>query len=355
MAKKKEFYDWNKTLSYTGARTIAVFGAKNIGKTFGLRVKSIERYLKTGLRMCEVDRTKAALSFLSRGYFDKIQKEGFFADYEFETSTEEMRVRRPGCDEFETMGYFVALSDLQGIKKRNCFARGNIIFDEAVIDERNKRYHNYIPDEISVLANVVDTITRENELDPLTQTAQLFLLGNSCDLHTPYLEWLGIKDVPDRFGYQWCRDKTALFHYPEPTNVKEKMRSTLSGQMLAGSAESEMVFENKFRTRGELGFVKKKSSRAKFYCGLVLGNACFGLWIDCTSGMVFVNRAVPANTEKPVFYLTDKDGHIDYQAVARSGTLCKIIRGMYYDGMIRYDSIATKGLFSHVLGFLGIS
>lgn len=351
---KKEFYDWNRTLSHKGARTFAVFGAKNIGKTFGLRVKSIERYLRTGLRMCEIDRTKAALPSLARGYFDKIQIEGFFQEYEFETNSEEMRIKRPGNDEFETLGYFVALSDLQGVKKRNFLARGNIIFDEAVIDDKNKRYHTYMQDEISILGNIIDTVTRENELDESTQTAQLFLLGNSCDLHTPYLEWLGIKDIPEKYGYQWCRGRTALFHYPEPMNAKEKMRYTLAGQILRGNEESAMAFENKFNTRNELTFVKEKPSNAYLYCGIVHDKTSFGLWLDSANGIMYVTRKLPNASGKPVFYMTDKDGHIDYDAVRRNSTICMMLKSLYYDSLLRYDSLATKGLFLYVLKFLGV-
>lgn len=354
MMGKKKFYDWDKTLSHTEARTFAVFGAKNIGKTFGLRVKSIEKYLKTGLRMCEIDRTKSALPALSHGYFDKIQKEGFFVDHEFDTSTEEMRVKRPNCKEWETIGYFVALTDLQNIKKRNCLARGNLIFDEAVIEESNRRYHNYLPKEIDTLAKVVDTITRENELDPSTQTARLFLLGNSCDLHTPYLEWLGIKNVPEKYGYTWCRNKTALFHYPEPTNYHEKMKNTLAGQMLSGSDEAEMAFANKFASKKEMRFVEKKTQQAKLYCGIEFHKQTFALWIDSKNGKMFVTRNMPTGTGKPTFFFVDSDGNIDYKSIAKSHTICEIIKGLYNENLIRYDTLQTKGMFAGILNLLGI-
>lgn len=354
MSEKKEFYDWDATLSHSEARTFAVFGAKNIGKTFGLRVKSVERYLRTGLRMCEVDRTKSGIAKLSRGYFDKLQAEGFFADYEFDTTTEEMRIRKNGEDDWEVMGYFVALTDLQAVKKRTILARGNIIFDEAVIDERNRRYHNYLPDEIGILANVIDSITRENELDPATQTSRLFLLGNSCDLRTPYLEWLGITSIPEKFGYQWCRNKTALFHYPAPTNVEEKLRNTLSGQLMAGTAEAKMAFENSFGGDNEKPYIKKKTKRATFFGGVVYQGSRFGIWADSYNGYMFVNRKIPDNTERPIMYLTDRDGRIDYKAIARSDTFCKMLKAMYYDGLFRYDTIATKGSFTYLLSFIGI-
>lgn len=350
----KKFYDWDETLSHSEARTFAVFGAKNIGKTFGLRVKSIERYLRTGLRMAEIDRTKSGIRTLSVGYFDKLQAEGFFSEYQFKTTAEEMYIRKSEEEEWACMGYFVALTDLQAVKKRTILARGNLIFDEAVIDERNRRYHNYLPDEIGILANVVDSITRENELDPATQTSRLFLLGNSCDLRTPYLEWLGIREIPEKFGYKWCRNKTALFHYPAPTNVEEKLRCTLSGQLMAGTMEAAMAFENSFGGEDEKPFIKKKTSRATFFGGVVYQGTRFGIWADSHNGCMYVNKRIPENTERPIMYLTDRDGRVDYKAISRNDTFCKMLKGIYYEGLFRYDTVATKGSFMYLLSFLGI-
>lgn len=350
---EKQFYDWDRTLTYSQARTYAVFGAKNIGKTFGLRLKSIQRYLDTGLRMAEIDRAKAALPDISKGYFMKIQEAGFFPDCEFKTTPSEMYVKRPGSDEWETMGYFVALTDLQGVKKRNCLARGNIIFDEAVIDSRNKRYHNYLKNEIELLANVVDTITREDETDPSTQTAKLFLLGNSCDLHTPYLEWLGIDRVPDRYGYQWCRGHTAVLHFPDPTNVELKKKNTLSGQMLKGTDEGEMVFENRFKDNGERQYLGKKTSSAKFWAGIQFDGERFGIWFSTTSGLAFVNRKIPS--DGTVVCLCMDDGRIDYKIVNRCGDMMNIVKSLYQENSLRYDTITTKGKFARLLKFLGVA
>lgn len=352
MAKKK-YYNWDRTLSYSQPRTYAVFGAKNIGKTFGIRLKSIERFLATGLRMVEIDRSKTALPALSSGYFGKLQEKGFFTEYEFKTNTDEMLVKAPDDTDFRVMGYFIALTAEQDVKKRTFANIGNFIFDECIIERANQRYHNYLPDEVATLGRIVDSVAREDELDPNTWNSKLFLLGNSCDLHAPYLEWLGIANIPERYGYYWCRNRTALFHFPEPVNVREKVRNTLAGQILAGNASVETAYENKFDTKGELTFVSPKTKSAKWWGGIVYGNAAFGLWIDYGTGIVYVNRQVPRNSGN-IMYLTGSDGRIDYIAVSGSNTAMRIIKQMYYDSLIRYDSLATKGAFAYVLAFLGV-
>lgn len=75
-----KFYDWQKTMSYqtgTNGEICIVLGAKDIGKTFGLRLKCVERFIKHGELFCEICRTKEESKMVANGYFDKLQQEGF--------------------------------------------------------------------------------------------------------------------------------------------------------------------------------------------------------------------------------------------------------------------------------------
>ena len=83
-----KYYDWDKTMSYqtgTNGEICLVSGAKDIGKTFGLRLKCIERFIKHGEKFCEICRTAEEMKAVMRGYFDKLQNDRFFLDYVFKT------------------------------------------------------------------------------------------------------------------------------------------------------------------------------------------------------------------------------------------------------------------------------
>ena len=121
-----EFYDWEKTLSYqTGnhGEHCFVLGAKNIGKTFGLRKKCIERFIKAGELFVEISRTKTTRDEISRGYFDKLQASGFFTDYIFKVEKQCGYIaRKPVTDDdkpvWKLICYFVALTNFQNEKQR---------------------------------------------------------------------------------------------------------------------------------------------------------------------------------------------------------------------------------------------
>ena len=81
-----KYYDWDATFSRqtgTQGEFCIVAGGKGIGKTFGLRLKCINEYIKKGFRFVEICRTKEERSQVEDGYFSKLQHDGFFKDYIF--------------------------------------------------------------------------------------------------------------------------------------------------------------------------------------------------------------------------------------------------------------------------------
>lgn len=350
-----KYYDWQKTMSYqtgTNGEICLVLGAKDIGKTFGLRLKCIERFVKHGEKFCEICRTNEELKAVMRGYFDKLQNDGFFTDYVFKTEQ--------GCGyiapqppegekpEWELICYFVALTNFQREKKRTFAKPKRYIFDEAVIDVKD-RYHRYLPDEFLILANLLDSISRQQ---PGDDNYYLYILGNSVDLTCPYLRNLGIDKVPDKFGYSYHKGKTVLLHYVEPWDAQDRKAQTLVGRMLAGHDESAVIFDNEFRdTTGKE--IMRKTATAQYKFGFVWGNVTFAIWADLKRGLWFVTTKLP-NDAKNVYTLTKKDSTVKYRAIERADPLLQLLNRFYYLGGLRYESAHIREVFFEVLSFIGI-
>lgn len=351
-----KYYDWDATFSrQTGSQGefCIVAGGKNIGKTFGLKKKCIEEFIKKGFRFVNISRFKDEREQVEIGYFEKLQHDGFFKDYVFDIKKHVGYIAKKPENpeekpEFEPICYFVALSAFQVEKQRSFVNMHRFIFDEAAIDRRDK-YHDYLPQEFFILANLLDSVNREQYGD--APFFKVYLLMNACDLTCPYLRMLGI-DKPPKYGYTFYNGKSTLFHYVEPWDVEERRASTLVGRMLAGSDESRMVFDNEFDT-GNDADIEKKSSVSRFGFGIVFSGAKFGVWFDYNDGFVYVNEQIP-NGAKNVYTLTKKDNSIDYQAIRRTDDILRSLIEIYYAGMLRYSSVAVREGFLQVLGFLGI-
>lgn len=349
------FYDWQKTMSYqtgTNGEICLVLGAKDIGKTFGLRLKCVERFIKHGELFCEICRTKEECKAVAGGYFDKLQQEGFFGDYIFKTEKGCGYIaRRPACEDdkpdWELICYFVALTTFQQEKKRTYRSPRRFIFDEAVIDTKD-RYHRYLPDEFLILANLLDSISRQQ---PGGAGYNVYLLGNAVDLTCPLLRNLGVTRIPE-FGYSFYKDKTVLLHYVEPWDADDRRAYTLVGRMLEGHDEAKTVFDNVFQdTTGKE--IAQKTPNAKYKFAFVWGKMQFGVWADSKRSLWYVNEKVPKGAQN-VYTLTKKDSTIDYQVIQKADPLAKLLCEFYYIGGLRYSSPSVREAFFEILSFLGV-
>lgn len=350
-----KYYNWDKTMSYqtgTNGEICIVLGAKDIGKTFGLRLKCINRYIKYGEKFCEICRTNEELKAVMRGYFDKLQNDKFFLEYVFKTEQ--------GCGyiapippegdkpEWQLICYFVALTNFQREKKRTFAKPKRYIFDEAVIDTKD-RYHRYLPDEFLILANLLDSISRQQ---PGDESYYLYILGNSVDLTCPYLRNFGINKIPSDFGYSYYKNKTVLLHYVEPWDAEDRRAKTLVGRMLEGHDESKVIFDNEFKdTTGKE--VMKKTSNAEYKFAIRWASQTFAIWSDKKRGLWFVTSKLPKGAGS-IYTLAKKDSSVQYQAIEKADPLLKLLNRFYYIGGLRYETASIREAFFEVLSFIGI-
>lgn len=356
------YYDWHKTLSYDADVTM-VIGPRGVGKTFGLRKQCIRDFLKDGSRFVEVVRFKNELSGVADGYFNRLQDLPDFDEYLFRTdarygwiaeqpSEPEDGGKKPKPD-WKLMTYFIALSDAQRMKKRTFDKVRRIIFDESVL-ESSDRYHSYLPNEFGILANLVDTVSRERA-DTDSLRPRLYLLGNACDLSNPYFSAYGV-GTDLRFGYRWYSQKTFLLHYVESGEYgRAKLEGTVAGRMMRGTAAAKVAIDNEFLgTSTE--FVRRKPGRARFTFGIVCNGKSFGIWVDLQGGLYYVTATIPKNTEKPIYSLTVEDNRINYIAAKGASKALSYFKEVYYMNLIRYQSVQVKRDFiTEILPKFGIT
>lgn len=327
-----------------------VLGAKDIGKTYGLRKKCIERYLNNEETFCEICRTESELKAVAPNYFEKVAEE--FPDHIFKTEKKCGYIAlKPVSDErpvWHLLCYFVALSSFQAEKKRTFVRPKRFIFDEAVIDTKDK-YHRYLPDEFFILMNLLDSISRQQPKEAYHYN--VYLLGNAVDLTCPYLRYLGINKLPS-FGFSYYKNKSVLLHYVEPWDADDRRAYTLVGRMLDGYDESRIIFDNEFEdTTGRE--IAKKTSNARYRFALVWNRIRFAIWIDHKRGLWFVTSLLPKDATN-IYTLTKKDSTVNYQMIDRASSLMKMLVKIYYIGGLRYESAHLREAFFQVLSFLGI-
>lgn len=355
-----KYYDWDRTISYDADVTMVV-GSRGVGKTFGLRLACIKRCIKLQKkgdqrRYVEIVRTKAQLSVVSDNYFSRLSRMPELAPYVFRSDSHYMWWADAPEDEntkpkWNLLGYFVAMTVYQIDKTRTFDYVDRLIFDECILD-RQDRFHRYLPNEFAILANIVDTISRERK-DTAGLRPHVFLLGNAVDITNPYFARYHVgTDVA--YGYRWYEGKTFLLHFVDSREYNaEKADGTVAGRMLSGTVSGKENVQNIFHNISS-EFVQKKPKRAKFMFGIVLDGKTFGIWSDVKDGYYYVTAKVPQNTDRPIYAMSYEDNRVNYIAANRLHQVMRGFAEMYWMGIVRYDSVDAKRDFYRVLELLGI-
>lgn len=354
-----KYYDWNNTLSYDADVTMVV-GGRGIGKTYGARLQFVRDYLKNESRFVELVRNKSDLPGFVNGYFSRIISNNEFPDYIFNaeggvayiakklSKKEKNKNLKP---KWEVMGYFLPLSKAQKVKRNTYDNVKRIMLDEAIIDKRLSPYDRYLPNEVGILASLVDTTSREIPGTPKKKRPRVILLGNAVDLVNPYFQRYKIYEP--KFGYTWHDGKTMLLHYvKDDAYAKAKMEDTVAGRMLAGTLDGVISAANTFYM-GTEDYVFKKPKHAKFYFGIIYKETQYGVWIDEKEGYYYVNMNIP-NNASPIFALTASDNRVNYIMARRMETALKGFIDMYYIGIVRFETQYVKENFIEILNLFGV-
>lgn len=352
---KPRYYDWNRTLSYD-ADVTAVFGARGIGKTFGLRAQFVRDWLKDGSRFVEIARYKSEIPDVSRGYFDRLQELEEFRRLVFKTDGKQAYIARKPDDpdakpDWKVAGYFVAMTEMQKSKKRTFEHVYRLLLDEATID-RTDRYHGYLNHEFELLANIVDSCTRERA-DEQGRKPHVYLLSNACDLTNPYFIRYGI-DRPPRFGYSWYANKTFLLHYVKDVDYAHaKSTGTVAGRMMMGMGGERVASYNVF-SGSNMDFIEAKPKWARFETGMIYMGQRFGVWCDDLNGMYYVNDRIPSNTKAPVYALTRADNRVDMLMVKRSNKVLQSLVDLALWNQLKFSTVGVRERFYQALSMFGI-
>lgn len=350
-----EYYDWAKTFSYD-ADVTCVVGARGVGKTFGLRLQFVRDWLKNGSRFVEIARYKSEIPDVARNYFDRFVELGLFPGWVFKTDGKTAYIAvKPECEDdkpdWQIIGYFVALTEMQKTKKRTFTNVNRLLLDEAMVDSQD-RYHGYLNHEFELLANIVDSCTRERADEGLGKP-HVYLLANACDLMNPYFQRYGIDTVP-KYGYSWYAQKTFLLHYLRDSGYAEaKREGTVAGRMLRNTSGERVSAFNDFVGVHD-DFIARKPSFCDFEFGFIWRGESFGVWYDPLDAFFYIDGKIPNNTNRPVYACSRADNRINRLMVQRGNKTMQWLVSLTADNMLRFDTIARRESFYSAMGMFGI-
>lgn len=142
------------------------------GKTYGAVKFVTKDFIKNENQFAYIRRYKSDLKESVPTFFNAIKTNEEFPDHNLKSDNKKFY-----CDNQEC-GFAFTLSTAQDLKSSNFNKVKNIIFDEFIIDEGQKKY--YLQNEVEVFLNLIETIARMRDV-------RIFMLGNAGNILTnPY-------------------------------------------------------------------------------------------------------------------------------------------------------------------------
>lgn len=262
------FYDFGPILSFNAVINM-ITGGRGIGKSYGFKKICINSFIKRGEQFMYVRRFKSEIKEARAKFFDDIVQE--FPDYVFRISGSEAQIARIGDKKknWQTMGYFVALTTAQSLKSVPYPKVKRIGFDEYIAE---KGFTRYIEHEVHALLNLYSTVDRSKD------TTILFMMANAVSISNPYfIEW-GIKPIVGQLT-RYGRGGFIVADFPSSDEYRKSISGTRLSQFIEGTEYGDFAMANEFADNAP-DMIGAKTSEARYLWSLDVSGGIFSIWRD---------------------------------------------------------------------------
>lgn len=335
MAKKFNFYVPSRVKSYNKFINF-ILGGRGIGKTYGFKVDCIKHFKKTGFQFF----------YFKRHTTDLITIDTFFNDILDEFPKDELKIT--GGKKYNKFyvngkicGYAMPLSRYKMLKSSSFNKVDCIIFDEFLPEKGG--YNVYIPNEVELFLNAVDSIFRNRE-------GHVYLLANKTSISNPYFNYFNISvkgnkefitfkgnETKEQILIQNCGDD-----YDKGSSEKTSFQKLISSTRYGEYNSGEFAYDTN-------DFIMKATSKSKYMCTIYAEGIYFGCYVDYDEGKIFINRQ--CNIDYNVTYAIGKDyrENMILSKGWRNDRILSMIVRNYRVGNVFYNDHMTKDIINRYL------
>lgn len=261
------------------------------GKTYGASEFVTRDFIKRNNEFAYIRRYKSELKQAVPNFYEALQNNNAFPNHHLKTYHSKFYV------DDNISGHAMTLSTAQDLKSVNFSKVKNIIFDEFIIEEGQKKY--YLQNEVVIFLNLLETLGRMRDI-------RVFMLGNPANIYTnPYFLYFDLT-LPFNNDIKLFKDNMILLQYMRNEEYREAKRQTKFGKLIAGTSFEDYAINNKCLNENK-NFIGKKSGSAKFSFAFIYKNETFGVWNDYQNGKIYVSFDYYKNS--PVIFATTLEDH----------------------------------------------
>lgn len=330
------YYKYGPILSRNAAINI-VIGPRGDGKTYGAKEHAIKKAIEKGEEFILLRRYKTELNTRTSFFTDiAANMLSRYPGHEFRVNGLEAQMKRPGKDKWETIGYFVALSNSQQKKSVSYKKVTTIIFDEFIID---KGALHYLPNEVKALLDFYNTVDRWED------RVRVFMISNTVSIMNPYfIQW----DIKPHKNAEWIvkGDGFVCVHLIRDHEFAQQVRETRVGKFIENTDYAEYAIGGVFLDNHQ-ELVAKKSSDAKYYATIESETGIFAWWIDRITGMHYVTEKRPK--QEWIWTMCADKMSADKVYMLPNDKSLMVLRAAFSRGRLFFSSAQARNAFVGVM------
>lgn len=323
------YYNFDKLFSYTGWIFAFVIGERGTGKSFNSKVAVLNKFLKTGEQFVYIRRYKTELDSALNNFWDDLQENGYFEDYDLQVKRNKM-ITKFTCNG-EVCGYAIPLST-SNILKSTAFPKvKTILFDEFMLD--NSGTYRYLKSEVTLFLDAVETIAR------LRDVKVIFLGNNTSFYGNPYVAYFDL-ELPYNSEFKTFKDGLIIVNYIKNEAYRKAKRNSKFGKLIDGTSYGNYAIDNE-SLRDNFYFIEKRPHDARFEGVLIINGEALGLWYGKNGYLYMSNDYDPNTLHKFVFDYSDHTEETIFTNARDNMYLHMCVRA-YKQGWLKFENQKVK-------------
>lgn len=323
------YYNYDRLFSFNFLLAF-VLGERGTGKTFGAKVAMLKKFLKSGEQFIYLRRYKTELDTALATFWEDIQSNGYFEDYELRVNKSKMLTKFT-CNG-KVCGFAIPLSTANILKSTAFPKVKTIVFDEFILDGASGTYR-YLKNEVTMMLDVIETVGRLRDI-------QVIFLGNALSVINPYFSYFDL-DLPYNSEFKTFKDGTIVVNYIKNLKYREIKKKSKFGKLIAGTDYGRYAIDNEM-LRDNNNFIEKKPSDAVFWGVLIVNGNSIGLW-QSKNGYMYLSHKFDPNTLHK--FACDYNDHTESTVFlnARENYYLRLCVTAYKQGLLRFEDQKVKG------------
>jgi len=336
---KLAYYDFNKVLSYNAVYNFIV-GARGLGKTYGAKRHAIKKAIRNGEQFIYLRRYKEELKNSRPTFFADIEHE--FPDHDFRVNGHvaemaHINTRDDKKRKWQTIGYFMQLSNAQAQKSVAFPMVTTILFDEFIIE---KGMLHYLPNEAKAFNDFYSTVDRWKD------KTRVFFLANALTITNPYfLEYdiLPSNEVADEFIVKG--NGFIVAHFADSAEFSTGVFTTRFGQFIKDTDYADYAVASNFHDNND-NLIQLKNSEARYHCTIESKLGVFSVWIDWKMNQFYIQEKRP---KQEIYYVLDAHRVAEGKALLNySDRIMQYLRAAFGQGRVFFDTPKARNAFVQV-------